>query len=169
MGIRHPDPTSPRVQPLLAVAHLVIAGAGLVVVLVLVYAGTRPTAELGGVYAVIGGALALPVLAFAAAAVACAATRSSSPRRSSRLSVALGCAELVTALLLAWAAWVAVASYGEFAPWRSPVLAPALLLGAAGTAAVVQARRALRHLRGTPTGRLVPKQGRADSAAHLAT
>ncbi|EWT05249.1 hypothetical protein N864_05935 [Intrasporangium chromatireducens Q5-1] len=137
--------SSSRVQPLIALAHLVVAAAAVGVVLVLLYAGTRPNAELEGGYAVVGGMLVLPVLTFAAAAVACAVARSKAPRRSLRLSIALACVELVTAILLAWAAWVAVASYGEFAPWRSPVVVPALLLGAAGTAALAQARRAPRQ------------------------
>jgi hypothetical protein len=125
---------------------LLIGGVGLVFVLVLIYAGTRPGAELEGGYAVAGGMLALPVLAFGGAAVACAAAPSKTLRRSLRFSIALVCLELAAAMLLAWAAWVAMASYGEFAPWRSPVVVPALLLGAAGTAALIQARRAIRQL-----------------------
>lgn len=144
------DPLAGRphaVQPLFALMHLVVAVAALAVVLVLIYTGTRPNAELGAGFAVAGGLLAFPAVAFAGAAVACAGLRSKCPRRSMVLSLVLGWVELATALLLAWAAGVAVASYGEFAPWRSPVAIPALLVGTIGTAVVILTGRALRQSR----------------------
>ena len=108
-------PPAPPFPPVLALAHVVVAAAGVVT-----------------------------VLAFAIAAVACLRLRRTASRRAARLSLVLGVVELVLAVALLWGVVVAVQGYGEPAPWRSPLLLPALVVAGIGTAAVVDAARTLR-------------------------
>ncbi|WP_323095571.1 hypothetical protein [Intrasporangium sp. YIM S08009] len=117
---------------------------GVVTVVVLVVAGTRPNAELEALYAFFGLVLAVPVLAFTVAAVGCLRWGRTAPRRAARASFALGVVELVLAAALLWGVVVAVQGYGEFAPWRSPLLLPALVVAGIGGGAVVGAARTLR-------------------------
>lgn len=136
-------PVSPLV-PVLALAHVVLAAAGVVAVVVLVVAGTRPDAELEALYTFFGLVLAVPVLAFTVAAAACLRWVRTAPRRAARVSLALGVVELALAGALLWGVVVAVQGYGEPAPWRSPLLLPALVVAVVGGAAVVEAVRTLR-------------------------
>lgn len=136
-------PVSPLV-PVLALAHVVLAAAGVVAVVVLVVAGTRPNAELEALYTFFGLVLAVPVLAFTVAAAACLRWVRTAPRRAARVSLALGVVELALAGALLWGVVVAVQGYGEPAPWRSPLLLPALVVAVVGGAAVVEAVRTLR-------------------------
>ena len=136
--------SAPPASPVLALGHLVVATAGVVTVVVLAVAGTRPNAELEALYAFFGLVLAVPVLAFAGAAAACLRWGRTAPRRATRVSLALGVVELVLAGALLGGIVVAVQGYGELAPGRSPLLLPALVVAGIGAAAVVGAARAIR-------------------------
>ncbi len=138
------SPSAPAASPVLALGHVVVAVAAVVTVVVLVVAGTRPNAGLEALYAFFGLVLAVPVLAFTVAAFACLRWGRTAPRRAVRVSLALGVVELVLAGALLWGVAVAVQDYGEFAPWRSPLLLPALVVAGIGGAAVVDAARMLR-------------------------
>ncbi len=48
----------------LAVGHLLIAAAAMAMVVVMLYAGTRPNAELEGILVLIGLVLAIPTAVF---------------------------------------------------------------------------------------------------------
>ncbi len=135
-------PRAPLVA--LALGHLFVAAAWLALACLLVFIGTRPNAELEGVYAMFGVLLAVPGAAFAIGSVACSVALVDHPRRAARLSLALGSVEVLAAALLAWGVVVAVASYDEFAPWRSPLIVPGLLLAGIGIPAIVCANSDLR-------------------------
>jgi predicted MFS family arabinose efflux permease len=131
-------------HPAIVLAHLVVAFVWLAFAGLFVFVGTRPNAELEGLLAMVGVVLAVPGAAFAVGAVACSLAGARHPRRAVRLSLALGVVEIVAAVLLGWEAVSATTTSGSFAPWRSPLAAPALLLAGLGVTAVVRDARALR-------------------------
>ncbi|GAA5016606.1 hypothetical protein GCM10023258_02280 [Terrabacter aeriphilus] len=140
-------PVSSTGARVIAVGHVVIALAALATGLVLVVAGTRPDAGLGGVAAVPGLALVVVSLVLAIAAARVLRDTSHDARRAASGSRRIGVAEVVAGLLCAVAAGVALASYPQFTPWRSPTFWPALVLLALGVAALTSSTQQLRDVR----------------------
>lgn len=113
----------------LAIGHLCVAVAAIVMVVVMVVAGTRPEAELEGLYLLGGVVLALPTAAFTGAAVRCARS-SFGDAEGAWWSAVVGVTEVASGA--AFAAGVAVSG----TPARSPCLLPALVLLTLGLATV---------------------------------
>ncbi|KRF42656.1 hypothetical protein ASH01_17775 [Terrabacter sp. Soil811] len=129
----------------IAVGHVVVATAALGTGIVLVVAGTRSGAELETLYTPIGVAVCGVALVFGAVAVNVVRSTPHHPHRAAGLSRALGLLEVLAGLVCAVSAAVAVASYPQFTPWRSPALLPALVLVALGVTAVIQSSRVRRQ------------------------
>lgn len=106
----------------LAVGHLCASAAAIVMVVVMVVAGTRTNAGFVGIYAAFGLVLAVPTAAFTALAVQCARLSFREPPQGVSRSAALGATE--GALGVALAVGVAVSG----APGRSPLILPAVIL-----------------------------------------
>lgn len=110
-----------RAIRVLGVGHVGVSVAAIVMVVVLVVAGTRPNAGFEGIYAAFGLVLAIPTAVFTGTAVQCARLSFREPQGVGRSAV-LGATEGVLGLALA--AGVAVSG----APGRSPLILPAVIL-----------------------------------------
>ena len=132
---------SPRgdVDVALGIGHLLVGLATVVLGVVLVVTSRSPGAELETVLFTPGLVLVVVGLVFAYAAV-----RSARAAHPSALRVALGIVEIVTGAAMFAAMAVAVSGYGAFAPWRSPLLVPSLLLITLGVWATLRALEARR-------------------------
>ena len=132
---------SPRgdVDVALGIGHLLVGLATVVLGVVLVVTSRSPGAELETVLFAPGLVLVVVGLVFAYAAV-----RSARAARPSALRVALGMVEIITGAAMFAAMAVAVSGYGAFAPWRSPLLVPSLLLITLGVWATLRALDARR-------------------------
>ena len=106
----------------LALGHLFVSAAAVIMVVVMVVAGTRPEAELEGLYLLFGLVLAIPTAAFTFAAVRCVWLNFREPPEALGWSAVLGATE--AALGGAFAAAVAVSG----APMSSPLILPAVIL-----------------------------------------
>ncbi|MGO4340176.1 hypothetical protein [Pedococcus sp. 2YAF34] len=113
--------------------HLVVGAAALVFAGSMIITARGPRAELGGAFLVPGIVLALAAAAFTAAALRVVAR----PRagRAGPLLV-LSTIELVAGTATTVGLVVATTSYGEIAPWRSPLLLPSVLLLALGVTGI---------------------------------
>jgi drug/metabolite transporter (DMT)-like permease len=114
-------------------SHLLVGGAALAFAGVMIAAGLARNAELGGVLGPLGLLLALAAAVFTATAFV--ALRRAQHGRDGSLSLILGIVELVVGVAMAVGVVVAVQGYGAFAPWRSPLLLPSVLLVGLGLAA----------------------------------
>ena len=132
---------SPRgdVDVALGIGHLLVGLATVVLGVVLVVTSRSPRAELETALFAPGLVLVVVGLVFAYAAV-----RSARAAPPSALRVALGMVEIVTGAAMFAAMAVAVSGYGAFAPWRSPLLVPSLLLITLGVWATLRALDARR-------------------------
>lgn len=111
-----------------SIGHLLVGGAALAFAAVLIAASGAPNAELDGVLIVPGLLLAVTAVAFTCAALLI--LRGARHGRGGSLSLILSVVELAAGGALAWGLVVAVQGYGDFEPWRSPLLLPtAALLG----------------------------------------
>jgi hypothetical protein len=122
---------------LVGVGNVGVGMGALVFAGVLISAGTRPDAGLGGVAVLPGVLLGLAALAFTGAAVR--AVRHRGSRRSAAVRRVLALVEIAAGTALAGAVALALPGYDAFEPWRSPLLLPSvalLVLGFAGLAAV---------------------------------
>ena len=106
----------------LAVGHLFVSAAAISFVVVMVVAGTRPEAELEGLYLLFGLVLAIPTAIFTGVAVRCVRLSFRGPPEGFASSAALGATE--AALGVALAAGVVVSG----APMSSPLILPAVIL-----------------------------------------
>lgn len=106
----------------MAVGHVCVAVAAIVMVAVLGYAGTRPNAGFEGLFALFGVVLAIPTALFAVAALHCVRLSFREPPEGVTGSAVLGATE--GALGVAFAAGVAVSG----APGSSPLILPAAIL-----------------------------------------
>ncbi|WP_156996661.1 hypothetical protein [Knoellia aerolata] len=123
---------------LVGLGHVVAGAGALVVAAVMIHAGTRPYAGLGGVVALPGVVLGLAALAFTRRALR-ALRHLGSGRPLSEWRV-LALVEIATGIPLAAAVAVAVQGYGAFEPWRSPLLLPSVALLVLGSAGLLVAR-----------------------------
>ncbi|KRE53836.1 hypothetical protein [Phycicoccus sp. Soil748] len=114
--------------------HLVVGAAALVFAGSMIITARGPGAELGGVFLVPGIVLALAAAAFTAAALRVVARPQAG--RAGPLSLILSTIELVAGTATTVGLVVATTSYGEIAPWRSPLLLPSVLLLALGVTGI---------------------------------
>ncbi len=126
----------------LAVGHLFVSATAIIMVVVALITGTRPEAELEGLYFLFGLVLAIPTAAFTGAAVRCVRLSFREPPEGLAWSAVLGATE--AALGVAFGDGVAVSG----APLSSPLILPAVILLVLGLMTmwltVVRARRTHR-------------------------
>ncbi len=106
----------------LAVAHLVVSAAAIIMVALMLFAGSQPNAELEGLFLVAGLVLAIPTAAFTAAAMHCARLCFRDPPEGLTWSALLGGTEAV--LGVAFVGGIALSS----APTSSPLVVPTVIL-----------------------------------------
>ena len=131
---------------LINLGHVLVGGAALVFAGVLLAASQAPNAELDAVFVGSGLLLALAAVGFTCTAIV--ALRRARDGHGGLLSLILSVVELAVGAALAAATAVAVQGYGDFEPWRSPLLLPSALLlalGVAGLAVEVVAHRPETH------------------------
>jgi hypothetical protein len=134
------DPSPRRdIDLALGVGHLLVGGATVVLGIAFVVTSRSPGAELETVLFTPGLVLVAAGLLFAYAA-----WRSLRRAPIGSLAVSLGVIEIITGAAMFAAVAVAVRGYGTFAPWRSPLLVPSLLLITLGVWATVRALEARR-------------------------
>lgn len=100
----------------LAMARFVLAAAAVVLVVWMVSVGLAPNAELGGVFALIGAVLAVPVLAYTVVTVKSVTAIARHHPRGTGLVVALSVVDVVVGLIIIGG----LARSG--APTRSPLM-----------------------------------------------
>ncbi len=142
----------------LAVGHVCVAVAAIIMVAVLLYAGTRPNAGFEGLYALFAVVLAIPTALFAVAAVRGVHLTFREPPEGVVGSAVLGATE--GALGVAFAAGVAVSG----APASSPLILPAVILLVLGVTTVWLTVLRARHPSNC-RARLTPPRGQPRRSA----
>lgn len=133
----HTDP--PSSPPGVRLAHLVVSGSVVVLGLFFLRVGSSPQAELGSVLVNVG--VVVVSVGLVLTALALVALVGSGWGGARLISLAFGVFEVLGGLVLMWAVAVALEGYGTFAPWRSPLLGPAIVLFVLGLTAVIRERR----------------------------